>query len=126
MFSTLLGISLPLIKKKIESSDAQSFVSKVYLLLHYAKTHATVTNETIFFTVDTEEGFVILSGIGREKVVRKVAIPQSVRVETDREKNEIVFYPDGSMMDFSLIVTRDNKIFSTISSNGADGKIRVD
>ncbi|UCC95464.1 MAG: hypothetical protein JSW40_01620 [Candidatus Omnitrophota bacterium] len=124
--SVLVGSSLPLVKRNIQSTSFKSFVNKTYLFLDYSKTQAILKDIVLEVRLDVENNSLFLSKRGTESDERldEIQIPNNIHLDLDKEK--IVFYPDGTSQEFKFVISDKHQRHSTISSKGFDGKIVVD
>ena len=104
----------------------KSFVRKTYLLLDYARTGATLANTVVRVKWDrgAEKIFLIGSDALPSRKRQEVPIPKKVHLKSQRQ--EFIFYPDGTMEEFKIIISGEDGKFSVISSRGFDGKIKIE
>ncbi len=125
IISILLGVSTPLIKRNIESTSFKSFINKSYFLLDYAKTLCIFKNTILEVNFDLNGNRIILIEKGEKgEEFKTIKIPKGLHFEI--EKETILFYPDGTMEEFEIIISDNEQRKAVISSKGFDGKIRTD
>jgi Tfp pilus assembly protein FimT len=125
ILSVFLGLSLPYLNTNVRKMSFRSFVNKAYLFLDYAKAHSILTNRILIAQFDFEDNRLYLAAEGEEKaVLEDLTIPEDYTLEIENEK--IIFYPDGTLQEFKLLIRAESENTSVISSKGFDGKIIVD
>ncbi len=122
VISLILGMGIPLVNKNINKTFFYNFTNKVYFLFEYAKSRAILRNEITKVIIDPESELIQISQSQDQSIeFRKVKIPSDIEIQAD--SLEILFYPNGTIMEFEISITNKDRLFCILSSQGFDGKI---
>lgn len=128
IIAVLAGFSFPLIKKSVKTAEFRAAVDKIYLFLDYAKTQSIIKNMILEAKLELEGKKLVLlrkeDGDGKEKLLLRTEIFGKVDVKLEPER--IIFYPDGTLEKFELIILDARGRKALIWSQGIDGKIILD
>lgn len=125
IISVILGLSLPFIKKNVNSASFKTFINKNYLFLDYAKTHSVLKGKILKVKINLEEKKIVLWEMKSKNEegdkLLEIEIPGNISVES--EKENISFFPDGTIEEFGIIFSDDEARFSMIYSKSNENKI---
>ncbi len=125
IISVILGLSMPLIKKSVNKASFKAFVDKSYFLLDYAKSYAILKTKVLEVKLDLKERKIVLSeresGNKDGDKLLEIKIPESIKVESQKEN--IPFFPDGTMEEFEIIFSDGEAGYSRIYSKSNEGRI---
>lgn len=127
IIAVLAGFSFPLIKKTVKTAEFRAAADKVYLFLDYAKTQSIIQNMILEAKLELDERKLVLlskaSATGEEKLLGTDIFGKfDVKLEPER----IIFYPDGTLDAFELVILDARGRKALISSQGIDGKITLE
>jgi prepilin-type N-terminal cleavage/methylation domain-containing protein len=125
IIAVLLGVSLPRLSRSLQTSNYRSFVNKAYLFLDYAHTRATLTSQVLAVEADWSQDALRLVPVSapESEPLAEIKIPEDIQLELEEE---IIFYPDGTMQEFKLVICRSNASCSVILGEGARGRIVIE
>jgi prepilin-type N-terminal cleavage/methylation domain-containing protein len=124
IIAILLGMTIPLVSKSIRNTFFNSFVNKTYLFFDYASTQATLRNKAVETKFDPQQNYIFLREYKKnDKVISQMQIPDKINIGADKET--VVFYPDGTLEEFKVVISDDQKREAEISSAGFDGKLKL-
>lgn len=126
LIAIIAAVSFPRITMTMRNIEFKNFVDKAYLLLDYAKTHSVISNKILKVSFDFEKNKVLLwrkAGADEEddEILQQVDIPLMVTLRLEQE--EISFFPDGTLQEFSFIIADNEGREAGLLSQGFDGKI---
>ncbi|MFH1768774.1 MAG: prepilin-type N-terminal cleavage/methylation domain-containing protein [Candidatus Omnitrophota bacterium] len=122
IIAVVLAMTFPFIQNNIKNVFFTSFVNRAYLFLDYAKSKAVLKNAPLAVSFDLERKTFFLFEAGqKESGDMKLKVPEAITLSM--EKEEIHFYPDGTLEEFSLVISDNRGRSVSCRSSGFDGKI---
>ncbi|MBN3039510.1 MAG: GspH/FimT family pseudopilin [Candidatus Omnitrophica bacterium] len=133
IISILLGTTFPLINKKVKSAALKSFADEVFFLLDYARSRAILNNHQTEIVFEFDQGILYLADSSLKPpnqqesedldIIKKIYIPEKINIESDNSR--VIFFPDGTSVEFNIAISNKDKSILQISSDGFDGRIKI-
>lgn len=126
IIAVFAAVSFPALKKTIQATEFKSFSDKIYLFLDYAKTQSVLRGVVLKVKIDQDDKIISLIETredSNEGILYKITIPAGINIES--EKEEIFFYPDGTLSALEINIAGARSRRSSLVSKGIDGKIII-
>lgn len=119
----LTGVALPQFRKSFNSLELNNFSKELQSFINYLFQHAVTEGTIISLNIDSKKNSCWAQEKEGSKRFKTYQIPQSLKVEID--KDEILFYPDGSSDKMTLKLTNKDNQSITITTKGIFGGAKL-
>ncbi|MBU1727136.1 MAG: prepilin-type N-terminal cleavage/methylation domain-containing protein [Candidatus Omnitrophica bacterium] len=133
IIGTLVGLSVPQLRKSVENFELENSVKNIYYLCHYLQASAASTGKVQRLNIDLNNNEIsafykkngeFVNVEGRFGKVYKIPETTQVTIEP-AQKNTAYFYPDGSVEKISITFTGRFKKQVTLNIQGAGSEIKI-
>ena len=119
----LIGISVPNLKQFSGSLQIEGFSSQLQGFINYLRERSIVERKNIYLYVGEKEYEAKIEG--ETQSLKTYAIPKDIKVEIEKESQQVSFYPDGSIEPVRIKLSNRNNQKITLTTEGVFGGAKI-
>ena len=128
IIGSLVGLSLPNLRKSFNSIQAENFSRQLQSNMNYFRDKSVIEGKVFCFKFNNNNQQYSVGLINSTKAIKVFAIPKEITVtltkKTNTDNPAIFFYPDGRIDVVTLVVNSGGQDI-TLTTEGSFGKVKL-
>lgn len=123
IIAVLVGVSLPNMRRTFNNLQLNSFSRQLQAFMVYLRERSIVEGKIIYLNIDNQKRQYWAQIKDNESRLRTFSLPVEITIET--EKEQILFYPDGSIEQITLKIFNLDGQSITLTTKGIFGGVKL-
>ncbi len=119
------GVAIGGFRKMFARFQLDSSSRELQSLMNFLSQRAIVERKLIYLNIDSQGNICRAIEKDPDMTIKTFNIPQGLKIESDIETNQIVFYPDGSIDDATVTLKQPSGEAVNLTTRGVLGSVKI-